>query len=246
GAGLRVGHEAAGAQHATQTTDLAHQVRCSHGRVEVGPAAGDPLDQLVVADLVGAGLPGGVGLRTGREDDDAGGLAGAVGQVDGATHHLIGLAGIHAQTHGDLDGGVELRRCGLLGQTHGVQRCVEAAVLDLGGAVPVCLATDCHCRQPSTVMPMERAVPATTFAAASTSFAFRSGILVSAISRTCAWVILPTLSVCGVDEPFWRPAAFLISSAAGGVLVMKVNERSSYTVISTGMMFPRWSAVASL
>src|SRR5699024_12199258 len=105
GAGLRVGHEAAGAQHATQTTDLAHQVRCSHGRVEVGPAAGDPLDQLVAADLVGAGLPGGVGLRTGREDDDAGGLAGAVGQVDGATHQLIGLAAIHAQTHGDLDGG---------------------------------------------------------------------------------------------------------------------------------------------
>src|SRR5699024_5003352 len=78
GAGLGVRHEAAGAEHAAQLAHLAHEVRRGHGRVEVGPAAGDLLDQLVVADLVGAGLTGGVGLRTGREDDDAGGLAGAV------------------------------------------------------------------------------------------------------------------------------------------------------------------------
>ncbi len=34
------------------------------------------------------------------------------------------------------------------------------------------------------------------------------------------------------------PSACLISTAAGGVLVMKVNERSSKTVISTGMIVP--------
>ena len=59
------------------------------------------------------------------------------------------------------------------------------------------------------------------------SLAFRSGILVSAISRTCAWVILATLVLCGSPEPFSTPAAFWISSAAGGVLMMKVKERSS-------------------
>ena len=34
------------------------------------------------------------------------------------------------------------------------------------------------------------------------------------------------------------PSASRSSTAAGGVLVMNVNERSSKTVISTGMMVP--------
>jgi hypothetical protein len=38
----------------------------------------------------------------------------------------------------------------------------------------------------------------------------------------------------------------LISTAAGGVLVMKVNERSSKTVISTGVMRPFACAVCAL
>src|ERR1051325_2410083 len=41
-------------------------------------------------------------------------------------------------------------------------------------------------------------------------------------------------------------AASLISTAAGGVFVRKVNERSSKTVISTGMMRPFWSCVWAL
>ena len=65
------------------------------------------------------------------------------------------------------------------------------------------------------------------FAAWSTSCALRSGSFFSAISRSWAWVILPTLSRCGSPEPFSRLIACLISTAAGGVLVMNVNERSS-------------------
>ncbi len=65
------------------------------------------------------------------------------------------------------------------------------------------------------------------FIAASTSLALRSGILVSAISRSWSLVSLPALVLCGSPEPFGTPAAFLISSEAGGVLVTKVNERSS-------------------
>ena len=67
-----------------------------------------------------------------------------------------------------------------------------------------------------------------------------------AISRTWSLVSLPTLSLCGTDEPLARPAAFLISSAAGGVFVMNVNERSSKMVISTGMTFPRIGSVCAL
>src|SRR3982751_2175865 len=95
-------------------------------------------------------------------------------------------------------------------------------------------------------MPMERAVPAMILAAALMSLALRSSILVPAISSTCAWVSLATLTVCGVAEPLATPAAFLMSSAAGGVLVIKENERSSYTVISTGITLPRWASVAAL
>src|SRR6201987_220458 len=98
----------------------------------------------------------------------------------------------------------------------------------------------------STFMPIERAVPAMIFSAASIVVAFRSGILVCAMSRTWAAVMVPTLVLCGSALPLSTPAAFLISSGAGGVLVMNVNERSSKIVISTGLMLPRWASVAAL
>ena len=70
-------------------------------------------------------------------------------------------------------------------------------------------------------------MPATMPMAASTSSALRSGILVWAISRTWSAVMVPTFSLSGLPEPLWMPAAFLMSSAAGGVFVMKVKVRSS-------------------
>src|SRR6202044_3160453 len=95
-------------------------------------------------------------------------------------------------------------------------------------------------------MPIERAVPAMIFSAASIVVALRSGIFVSAICRSCAEVSVPTLVLCGSALPLSTPTAFLISSGAGGVFVMKVNDRSSKMVISTGMMLPRWASVAAL
>src|SRR3982074_2606610 len=93
-----------------------------------------------------------------------------------------------------------------------------------GGGVPLgWLLSD----QRSTLMPIERAVPAMIFSAASIVVALRAGILVCAMSRTWAAVILPTLVLFGSALPLSTPAAFLISSGAGGVFVMKVKERSS-------------------
>ena len=83
---------------------------------------------------------------------------------------------------------------------------------------------------------MLRAVPSMIFMAASTSLALRSGILVSAMARTWSRVTVPTLSRLGSPEPLSMPRASRSSTAAGGVLVTNVNERSSYTVISTGTM----------
>src|SRR3954469_8443143 len=88
---------------------------------------------------------------------------------------------------------------------------------------------------------MLRAVPATERLAASRSKQFRSGILILAISSICAWVILPTLVLCGSAEPFAKLTARLISTGTGGVLVMNVKERSEKIVITTGMIRPSWS-----
>src|SRR5205807_2627328 len=98
----------------------------------------------------------------------------------------------------------------------------------------------------ATSTPMLRAVPAMIFAAASTSFALRSGSLRSAISRSWAWLIVPTFVRLGSPEPLGMRRAWRISTAAGGVLVMNVNERSSYTVITTGITVPVSLCVCAL
>ena len=74
---------------------------------------------------------------------------------------------------------------------------------------------------------MLRAVPSIVRMAESRLKAFRSGSLSCAISSTCLRVTEPTFYLLGVGEPFSTPAAFFSRSAAGGVFVMKVKERSA-------------------
>src|SRR5699024_2006097 len=90
------------------------------------------------------------------------------------------------------------------------------------------------------------AVPAIISAAFSTSNALRSCIFCSAISLHWVQVTWPTLVRLGSPEPELIPAAFFSSTAAGGVLVMKVKDLSWYTVISTGIIVPAFSCVAAL
>src|SRR6266480_4906043 len=78
------------------------------------------------------------------------------------------------------------------------------------------------------------------------SRAFRSSSFVSAIWRTWVRLSLPTLMRFGSAEPLSRRSASLISTAAGGVFVTNENERSSKTVISTGVMRPFSCAVCAL
>src|SRR4029078_12976944 len=115
-----------------------------------------------------------------------------------------------------------------------LERCVDALAVHRRAGLGVRLAG----HQAPTSTPIEPAVPATMCIAASTSFAFRSGIFVSAIWRSWARESVPTLARFGSPEPLSRFRASLISTAAGGVLVMNVNERSSYTLISTGVIWP--------
>ena len=58
--------------------------------------------------------------------------------------------------------------------------------------------------------------------------------------------MVATLTELGFAEAVSMPQAFLMRTAAGGVLVMKEKERSAYTVITTGMIRPISFLVLSL
>ena len=92
GTQLGVRHEAAGAEDTAETADLAHEVGRGDDGVEVDVALLDLLDEVVGADDVGAGSLGLGGLGALGKDGNANGLASTVGQRDGATNVLIGLA----------------------------------------------------------------------------------------------------------------------------------------------------------
>src|SRR5579871_1885280 len=93
---------------------------------------------------------------------------------------------------------------------------------------------------------MLRAVPEMTRNAASSLEAFMSLDFSLMMSRTCLRVTLPTLSLFGVLEPAVMPAAFFNNTDAGGDLVMKVNDLSWYTVMTTGITRPASFLVAAL
>src|SRR5690606_32646758 len=181
---------------------------------------------LLHAHVVGAGRPGLACLVALREGEHANRLAGAVRQRDGPADHLVGVPGVHAEPYRDLDRLVEFREGGVLHEAQRLDRILEAHVArGAGGRLPVVLAVPGH--QSTTWIPMERAVPSTIRIADSTPAALRSGSFSSAISRTCLRETWPTLSRLGAEEPFSSPAALRRSTAAGGVLVMKVKDRSA-------------------
>src|SRR3954452_9769906 len=243
GADARVGHLALRAEDAAQAPDDRHEVRRRDGHVEVGEAALDALGEVLGAHDVGAGLLGLARLVALGEDGDGDVLAQTVGQRDGAAQLLVGVADVEARADVDLDRLVELRGLGRLDERDGLGGRVLVLAVDLPARLGELLAVLCH---QATSTPIERAVPAMILIAASTSLALRSGSFFSAIWRSWSCVILPTCSRCGSPEPFSMLIAWRISTAAGGVLVTKVNERSSKTVISTGIVVPMSFAVWAL
>ena len=127
-AGLGVGHEALGAQDAAELADAAHDVGGGDDDVEVDPAAGDLLDDVVAAEVIGPGLLGLLDLLARGDDADLLRLARAVGQDDGASDHLVRILGIDPQPDVDVDGFVELGEMGLLEEGDGL---LEGVLLDL-------------------------------------------------------------------------------------------------------------------
>ena len=70
--------------------------------------------QVLRADDVRAGRLGLVGLGAAREHRDAHVRPEPFGRLTDAAHHLVGVTGIDAEIHRDLDGLVELRVGALL------------------------------------------------------------------------------------------------------------------------------------
>src|SRR5947199_6293736 len=81
---------------------------------------------------------------------------------------------------------------------------------------------------------------------ASSVRAFRSLAFVFTMSMTCLRVTLPTLVLFGSLDPAAMFAAFFKRTAAGGLFVMKVNDLSLKTVITTGKISPACFWVAAL
>src|SRR4051794_211995 len=234
-ADARVRHLALRAEDAAEASDHRHEVRRRDGDVEVGEPALHALGEVLGADDVRAGLLGLARLVPLGEDGDRHVAPEPVGQRDGAAQLLVGVAHVEPGADVDLDGLVERRALGVLDQGDRLGGRVLALAVDLPARLQELPAV---ARHQATSTPIERAVPAMIFMAASTSFAFRSSSFFSAIERSWSCEILPTFSRCGSPEPLSMPIAWRISTAAGGVLVMKVKERSSKTVISTGIVVP--------
>src|SRR6476659_9188360 len=75
---------------------------------------------------------------------------------------------------------------------------------------------------------------------------FKSLDFVFTMSMICLRVTVPTFVLLGSFEPAAMLAAFFNSTAAGGLLVIKVKLLSLKTVITTGRMSPACFWVAAL
>lgn len=84
---------------------------------------------------------------------------------------------------------------------------------------------------------MSRAVPSTILHSALRYQRFRSAILASSDLLNFIAAQLITF-FCLVRRNLFQTSSFFSKTGAGGVFVMKVKERSSNTVISTGMIKP--------
>ena len=112
--------------------------------IEVKETVGDLLHEVVVTDDVGASLESFGGLRATGEDEDLGGLTGAVRQVHGTADQLVGLARIHVQAQHGLNGLVELVLRHALEESDGFVGGVKVVAIDLLSRFAILLGTLYH------------------------------------------------------------------------------------------------------
>src|SRR5262249_43383 len=110
GAGFGVWHQPARTQNFSELAHRPHHIACGNHGVEVGPVLGLDLgDHVLATHKVGAGFLRFFLLVAAGNDQHFLRLAETIGHDYGTAHHLIGVLGIDAQPHMDLDSLVELR-----------------------------------------------------------------------------------------------------------------------------------------
>ena len=131
-AALGVWHQAARAEYAAQRTELAHDGGLSDDDVHVSPSALDFVDVFVESDIIRSGLLGSsLGICV-AEHQDPYLLAGAVGQRNDATHHLVCLARIYAKTNVNIQRRVELGESNLFHLLGRFLQCIGLPSFNLG------------------------------------------------------------------------------------------------------------------
>src|SRR5262249_13040676 len=200
---------------------------------EIDVAAINSFDQILGPDDIGARGARLIGLGAASKHRDSQGAPGAVRKRHDATNHLVGMARIDAEIHGDLDGFVEFRVGPVLDHLHGLIKGVELFPVDAFPRPQNAFPVARHGSYSLTSRPIERAEPSIIRIADSTVSQLRSFIFCSAISFTCAFVTVPALSRPGALAPAWMLAAFLRKKETGGVFISNVKERSAYTVMTT-------------
>ena len=137
GAGLGVGHQAAGAEHLTETADHTHHIGAGDDDVEIHPAALNFGDELLSAHKIGARVGSGLLLVALGKHQHPDLFAGAVRQHDGAADLLVGMTGIDAQADMDFHSLIEFCFAGFYREIERLRHLIEGGTVDQFGVIGI-------------------------------------------------------------------------------------------------------------
>jgi hypothetical protein len=237
---LRARHQALGAQHPTQLRDHPHHVGARDRDIEVEEALLDLFHQVRAAGLDRAGVHRRLLHIVAAERDHPLVLADALGQAHRAAEHLVRLLGVHPEVQAHLDRLVELGALELLDRARsprlararrsGIRAWFSRArLLSFVIAMPP-LVHHRHAHGACGALDHEHR-----------GFDLDGVQVRHLLFRdllTWSRVIVPTRFVLGSPEPFSIPAASLISTDAGELLISNSNERSLKTVTTQPTFLP--------
>src|SRR5690606_3779865 len=129
-ANLRVRHQATRAEHLTETANQRHHVRRCNATIKLDLVGLHDLGEIFRSNNIRTGRLCSVGLVALREHCHANRTTGAVRQRDDATHHLVRMARVHAESNRHFDRLVKLCACAILEELHSFPEIVKFLAID--------------------------------------------------------------------------------------------------------------------
>ena len=142
---LGVGHQATRTEHTTEGTDFTHDGRHRDDHINIGPATFDFLDIFVETYIVSASFLSGSFLIGSAEAEHTHRLTSTIGKRNNATNHLVGLTGVYAQTHIDIEGSVKLGGGNFFHQAASFCKRISLSCFNLTGYQLLILSKFTHC-----------------------------------------------------------------------------------------------------